>query len=204
MSVVPATRAQELRLIEILAQSFDRDPIVNWMILQDERRPERLRAFFQMWLRLRSYEEGEVLTTPDVDGVFLWMPSHKVRAPWWAQLAQTATFLKFCGLRDSRRVLALFDALTNAHPPEPHIYVQLLGVDPASRGKGVATDLFNDVIDMAERLGLPCYGETSVERNLDIWGRFGLCPFGEIPVDSAPRLWKLRRDPGWGRKTKRR
>jgi ribosomal protein S18 acetylase RimI-like enzyme len=204
MTIVPAIRDQEPRLLDILVESFDRDPIVNWMVLQDERRKERLRAFFQMWLRLRSYEAGEVLTTPQAEGVFLWLPSQKVQASWREQLAQTLTFLKFCGLRNSRRVLSLFDVLAKEHPPEPHIYVQILGVDPRCRGKGIATDLFNEVIDMAERRGLPCYGETSVELNLDIWGRFGLCPFGEINFQSAPRLWKLRRDPGWGRKTKRR
>lgn len=196
MNIVNAAPEQEARLVEILCQSFHNDPVVHWMISDDgPGRPQRLAEMFRMFLRMRSHSAGEVLTTTGLEGTFVWAPSTKTRVPLWKQLGQTRLFLRFCGLRAAPRVLSFFSTLEEQQPEEEHIYLQFMAVDPKCRGKGTARDLLRPVLDLADRKGIPCYGETALEQNVTIWKRYGLHAIGEIRFGSAPRLWKLRREP---------
>ncbi|HRC54710.1 MAG: GNAT family N-acetyltransferase [Myxococcales bacterium] len=196
MTVVHARPEQEPQLIDVLVESFAADPICNWMVRSDARRGQAFRTFFQMWLRMRSFADGEVLTTEEGRSAFIWLPSSKLHATFIQQLRSASSVVSFTGWRQVRRLLGFFDQAAKQHPKEPHLYLQFLGVHQEDRRKRVAAALMNHVLSRADREGLPCYAETSEPRNLDIWRRFGLLQTGEILVDGAPPVWTMLRKPG--------
>ena len=67
-----------------------------------------------------------------------------------------------------------------------HIYVQMLGVRPKSQGKKMASLLMRAVNAAADRIGVPCYLETSGARNVEVYRRFGYEPVERVRlVDPA-------------------
>ena len=76
----------------------------------------------------------------------------------------------------SRRMQAAEDAINAAHAkhaPGPHVNVQLMAVAPEHQGKKLCSLLMRAVSAVADEHGLPCYLETSGERNAQIYERFG-------------------------------
>ena len=195
MKPVFAQPDQVPRLVELLCQSFIDDPIVQWMLPGADDRLPRLTELFRLCLRLRAFSEGEVLTTEKLQGTFVWSAGARVRASFWRQMTQAGSFLRFAGPRRAGLLLSFFNTLEAQHPPEDHVYLQFMAVDPRQRGQGIARDLLRPVLELADRKRLPCYGETAIEQNVYIWQRYGLRAVGEIHFRSAPKLWKLRREP---------
>lgn len=72
---------------------------------------------------------------------------------------------------------------------KPHVYVQVMAVDPDGQGQGFCGKLMRKVNDYADHLHLPCYLETNGEKNVAIYKRFGYQvedDFFEVPCDNDP------------------
>lgn len=54
-----------------------------------------------------------------------------------------------------------------------HLHIGLIGVEPASQGKGLCSRLLRALCTIADQLQLPTYIETSGRKNADIYARFG-------------------------------
>ena len=75
-------------------------------------------------------------------------------------------------------------------PPGPFWYLAALGA--AQQGRGVGTTLLEHRLDRIEG---PAYLESSNERNLPLYERFGFRVTGEIHLpEGGPTLWKMYRD----------
>ena len=62
----------------------------------------------------------------------------------------------------------------------------MLGVRPESQGKKMASLLMRAVNAAADRIGVPCYLETSGARNVEVYRRFGYEPVERVRlVDPA-------------------
>lgn len=86
---------------------------------------------------------------------------------------------------------ARLDAL---HPRHPAVYVHVLGVHPAQKGKGLGGVLLRVALDMAAARGVPVFLETGNPVNLGFYARFGLRVNDELRVRDAPPLWTLSTD----------
>ncbi len=80
------------------------------------------------------------------------------------------------------------------HPHEPHWYVCILGVHPGAQGKGLGKRLMAAPLAWADRDGVPCYLETTNERNLGYYERLGFALRDTIDdPGGAPTIWTMRR-----------
>ncbi len=59
------------------------------------------------------------------------------------------------------------------HPHEPHWYLATLGTAVEQQGKGVGGALLRPVLEHCDAEGLPCYLESSKERNVPFYRRHG-------------------------------
>ena len=59
------------------------------------------------------------------------------------------------------------------HAPGRHVYVQMMAVDPKAQGLKLCSKLMRAVNRLADAWGVPCYLETSGERNVEVYRRFG-------------------------------
>jgi hypothetical protein len=190
----PAERADREAIIDLLCRTFDRDPMVNYIVRNDDKRASGLRAFFGMWFDLRDLSQGEVMTTEGHRGASMWTRSERLAVGVIDRIRLTPPFIRCVGLARMPRLIRFFYAMEDAHPREPHIYAQFVGIDEAARGSGLASAFLQHVVQIADACSRPIYAETSNPDNLPIWAKGGLHECGTIDLGSGvPRVWQLWR-----------
>lgn len=190
----PAKRADREAVVDLLSRAFDRDPIVNYIVRSDAQRASGLRAFFGMWFDLRDVSSGEVMTSEAYRGAMLWMPSERVHASLFDRARITSDFVRCVGVSRVAKMLRFFSKVEDSHPKEPHVYVQFIGTDSASRGSGLAYAYLQHAIQFADECSRPIYAETSNPNNLPIWAKAGLVEDGVLEFgEGAPSIWQMKR-----------
>ena len=96
-------------------------------------------------------------------------------------------------LRTTLRLLALMES---KHPRQPHWYLATLGTAVEQQGKGVGSALMRPVLEHCDAEGIPCYLESSKERNVPFYRRHGFEVVEEVPLPGdGPMLWTMWREP---------
>ncbi len=93
-------------------------------------------------------------------------------------------------LPDLRRLIPT----TTTGPVEPHWYLEALAVDPDRQGQGVGSQVLGFGLRRADEAGFACRLQTSNERNLALYRRFGFEVRDETrPFRSGPPVWSMWR-----------
>ena len=79
------------------------------------------------------------------------------------------------------------------HPGEAHLYLPLIGVDPAHRGKGCGAALLRHALRQCDRDHLAAHLESTNPANIALYQRHGFEVRGTIQVGSAPPLFPMLR-----------
>jgi GNAT superfamily N-acetyltransferase len=194
-SVRPARGPDTAVLIDVLVRAFADDPVANFMFAGRRRRRRGLHSFFTSQLRRQYLPGGHVYTTEDLAGAAIWgaPDRHRNGLAELAQLLPTAPFLMSTRTARALRLLFEVDAL---HPTEPHWYLATLGTDPDRQGQGVGTALLQPVLNRADEEGMPAYLESSKERNVPFYSRFGFEVVEQLQSHAGnPPLWRMWREP---------
>ena len=183
------------KAVAMLARAFETDPFVKWFVRGDARHAEGMRTFFEIALHDLTLPFGECFVTGGVEGAALWNPP----GTWNLGLLDKLRLMpKFSRAAGAGRLISVFlktNPLTAAHPREPHWYLFVLGVDPASQGRGLGRALVAPVLARCDRDGVPAYLETSKEENLGFYTSLGFAVVGEHRIPDGPPVWFLRRPP---------
>lgn len=179
----------------MLVRSFDDDPIANFIFAGDRRRARGLHSFFTSQIRRQYFDPGGIQTVDGLGGVAVWgtpgRPRHPVRE--LIELLPTAPFLVGPTMVRALRLLAEVDSL---HPKEPHWYLATLGVEPHLQGHGVGSALLRAGLRRADEEGVPAYLESSKDRNVPLYARFGFEVVEELHSRTgAPPMWRMWRQP---------
>lgn len=187
INVRSATRADLLSVARVLGQAFVDDPVIAWM-QPDARRRELL---FRALARHEHYAPGSSDIAEDGDvvvGASLWDPPAFRQSNWHA-LRSLPLLARALGSRLNYGS-ALQRLFRERRPAEPHWYLAELGAAPQGRGSGSAL--------LEHRLGKidsPAYLESTNERNVPLYERFGFRVIGEIHLPhDGPTCWLMRRD----------
>ncbi|MFZ1888643.1 MAG: GNAT family N-acetyltransferase [Candidatus Binataceae bacterium] len=91
-----------------------------------------------------------------------------------------------------RRSIQLMDVLARNHPREPHLYLNLLGVDPEYQRKHCGQALLEHLrVQAAERTDVAgVYLETATEANVAYYSSKGFEVMGEI-FPLGVRMWRM-------------
>ena len=133
-----ATFADADLVVSSLVRAFDGDPLVNWVLRQDGKRPQAFDLYFRTTLCVITMPRGEVFVTDDCAGGALWVPSNNAEISLARQLSLLPDMIRAGRLRGVKRLMGIIDAMNKAHPHERHYHLQLVGVDPAHQRKGLA------------------------------------------------------------------
>ena len=81
--------------------------------------------------------------------------------------------------------------------PTLHWQLALLGVGPTRRGQGIGSSLLGPVLARSDADGMPCYLETTRDRNVPFYQKHG---FEVVVEDDLPNgelhFWTMKRNPG--------
>jgi GNAT superfamily N-acetyltransferase len=182
-------------LAAMLVRAFDDDPVANFMFAGARRRRHGLRAFFTSQLRRMYMPYGHIYTTPERDAAALWGPPdiHRNGIKELAQLLPVAPYLASDHTHRAFQLLFEVDAL---HPKEPHWYLATLGTEPSLQGKGRGSALMSSMMERVDESGQPAYLESSKERNVPFYARFGFDVVEELHSrPENPTIWRMWREP---------
>jgi ribosomal protein S18 acetylase RimI-like enzyme len=184
------------RLVSSLVRAFDGDPIVNWIVRQDGKRPQAFDLYFRAALCTVVLPHGEVFVTDDCVGGALWLSSDKSEIGLVQQVSLLPDLVRMVKLRGLKRVMGVIDAMNKAHPHEVHYYLQFIGVDPDYQGKGLGSALMQPMLARCDREARGAYLEITQEENIAFYERFGFAVIGELDLgQGAPPAWRMWRDP---------
>ena len=61
-------------LINVLVRAFDQDPSIDWLVLKDEKRSQRMACFFEILVNHSGMKYDHAFTTEDLSGIAVWYP----------------------------------------------------------------------------------------------------------------------------------
>lgn len=193
-----ALKADIRALSRTLARAFYDDPVMIWLIPDENTRTAHLSRLFATMTRHHHLARGGVevaCQATDIGAAALWNPPDQWQETSRAQLAMTPTFLRVFGLR-SMRGRAVQEMMKHAHPEEPHWYLAVIGSDPTVRGQGFGQALMKSRLDRCDAEYSPAYLESTKFENISYYQRFGFEVTRELVLpDGGPTMWAMWRAP---------
>ena len=183
---------------EVLARAFQEYPLSAFFIPDASKRIKKQSVSFRAMVR-RGIKYGEVYaSSPELEGVAVWFPSDAGHETLWSRILSGQFFVPLAAgravLKRQRAFGEYAGVVRQRVAPFRHLYLQLLGVEPAFQGKGYSSALIKPMLARADREGLPCFLETQAEKNVALYEHFGfrVAEEGIIP-GSDVRSWAMVR-----------
>lgn len=196
---VPKLQPSQIDTVsQVLTRAFLDDPMIEYVVPDEEKRKRHLPWFFRLAARYVS-RYGEPFTTNGIEAAALWLPPGETIIPTMRliQHGMLKGFFKF-GPSSFMRFISAMNHLEHMHKrdvPPDHWYLFVLGVDPPRQGMGVGGNIIAPILERADKARLPCYLETMKERNVTFYRKHGF----EVVVDDqfkdGPRYWTMKREP---------
>ncbi|HEV2363456.1 MAG TPA: N-acetyltransferase [Caulobacteraceae bacterium] len=188
MTEVRAAQAGEKTdILAILQLAFATDPPTRWLIPKPADYVE-LYASFAAAFGGRAFDHETALVTTDGRAAALWLPPGV--AP--DQEAMGPVFEKALARRGGTPP-AIGEQMDALRPKEPHWYLPLIGVDPAHQGRGLGSALLASGLARVDAEGAIAYLESSNEKNIPLYERFGFEVVGFVQAGDFPGLWPMLR-----------
>jgi len=193
-AIVRADRMDHTALVETLAQAFQTDPALSWILPDPDHRARALRSLFRT-LVPADMRAGLALRAPGNEAAALW------RAPGQAHRG-TAEFLRTVVPLVATfgtalpRGLKVQESIDAHRPKERFWYLHYVGVRTAHQGKGHGGRIIRAQTAVADAEALPCWLETATPANVPLYERLGFITQVEWDVaGGGPHFWGMMRPP---------
>ncbi len=187
--VLIAEPGDEERVVATIVLAFGSDPPARWMFPEPNQYlanfPEFTRAFGGAALQHQSAFHIE-----NFAGVALWLPPG-VQPD---ENALSALLERAVIPEQLPHVYAILEKLGQYHPSEPHWYLPMTGVDPASQRKGFGSELLRHALGQVDAQRLPAYLESTNEKNISLYEKHGFKLLGKIEVADCPPIFPMLRE----------
>lgn len=169
-------------LSNVLADAFQKDPVMNWTIPA----PELYEGFFRLIIEQIFFPRGIVHLEQEHRGVGLWLPpGTKFDIPPGLGIISLMTRLLFRkGLGPIRSIRHQAQVFARHQPTEPHFHLLFVGCRQNAQGQGVGSALLKQGTRICDEQRMPAYLESSNELNLPLYQRHG---FEIVARERLPR-----------------
>lgn len=185
-------------LATVLSRAFCEECSARYVLPNENSRLRLLQGFFRNVI-FYSQIDGDVYTTPNVDGGALWIPSateltipYRMRAQFTSRPFQwgRANLKRWTNLR------SYLDRVRGQLVQGSHWYLLAVGVEPSARRRKIGGALIEPLLSRADSDGLPCYLETFNANYMAFFKRHGFRTIGggRIP-GGGPEFWVMMRSP---------
>ena len=182
--------SNESKAIDILADAFSDDPVMNWSC----NNPDSLHPFFEITLEPFT-SHGLTYLAPGDSGAAAWLgPGEKLQ--WSFSLSNVKKVMQLGGFKGVYRMLRSGMTTEKHHPEAPHYYLFAIGATSQHRGKGIGSALIRHVLKRCDQEGMPAYLENSKEENLPFYQGHGFEVMKKVHfAKNAPPVWLMWREP---------
>ena len=190
-----ATKSDKKKFIEIIAESFDTNPSVNWVIKNDSKRTKRIRAVANYAFEKALLKQGAYISS-DETGIALCYKYNKKSnfiRDYWNQVKLAVVAI---GIERIIEVLNREAYLEKLRPKSGEfLYFWFFGVSNEGKGKGAAKELKDYIFNLSDKTGLSIYLETSVAKNKNVYERYGFELYHSWEVkEQGITLWFMKRN----------
>ncbi len=184
----------------ILANAFKQDPV--WKEVFKDIGTNKIQSFFEGPARYGIKYGKARATTENLEGIAVWVPGTNAEMTLWRGICSGSMISGMkVGMKALLKMKTIFEPLEtdrkNRMKGRDYIYLMVLGVDPEFQKQRFGSKLLNAIIDESEKNMIPIYLETSTERNVTMYQKFGFKVLNKMihPIIELPQ-WKMLREPG--------
>ena len=177
-------------IIDILTNSFKTNQSVNYIVQQDHKKIERIRALMEYSFEI-CYNNGEVFLSDDTKACALILYPDQKKASLKSILLDVKLISKCVGLSNIRKAMRRESLIKSLQPKDKMYYLWFIGVKPEFQGSGIGTTLLHEVIEHSNQIKRPVYLETSTLVNLPWYKKLGFEIYSEL--DLGYKLFFLKR-----------
>ena len=185
----------------MLGRAFVNDPLLRAIVpatANEEVRAQRIGELFDVALRLHR-RDGQPVVGAMVDGRVVaaaviehvgQMPSSA--ATVWQGLPTLPALVRAVGWSGVARTISVIDTLARNRPPTPHLYLNILGVEPSMQRRHYGVAILDYLRDQAISRGdfAGVYLETATEANVGYYSHVGYRVLDEI-YPLGVRVWRM-------------
>lgn len=158
--------------IKILTSSFEDNPGVLAVVKKDKRIKQRIEVLCQHCLMVAFYKKGAYITS-DGKGVALLFKSWLNMNPFQF-LIRYFILGQYCiGWTRALSIIKRERKIRNHRPKDKHLYFWMLAVEDRTYGLNTIIEIRDFVFAYSRELQLPIYAETTVEKTLTLYKRYG-------------------------------
>jgi GNAT superfamily N-acetyltransferase len=184
----PASLEERQAVLDVLTLAFATDPMARWAAPEAPRYLGFFGAFADAMGGNGLPHEATYVASA-VAGAAMWLPPGV--EPDVERILPL--FREYASPELQPELLGVLEQMDRYHPREPHWYLPLIGVDPASQGRGIGSLLMRHALRRCDADGLPAYLESSNPRNLPLYLRHGFEIVGRIQVGTSPTMVPMLR-----------
>jgi len=178
-------------IVELLSRSFEENQSVNYIIPQDSKKSERIRALMGYSIDVCTMF-GDVWLSNDKKACALILYPHLKRTTFRSISLDIKLIFLAIGVSGIIKALRRENLIKARQPKVDISYLWFIGVNPLYQHSGIGTKLLREVIEDGESKCLPLYLETSTLQNLPWYRRFGFQEYDELILTYT--LYFLKRD----------
>ncbi len=185
------------RAVPTLVRAFAGDPMFVWMFPDPQERERALRVLNRVPLQY-GIRYGRVTAVNGGDAMAIWIPPGRpITISGMIRSGMLAVPLRL-GIRPFARFVRANDIMGGLQArsvPEPHWSLLIVAVDPDAQRRGLGSALVMEGLGCADADNCPCYLETSDERNVTFYERFGFTIAGTAALgEGGPPGGAMRRE----------
>ena len=158
-------------IVEILTKSFETNQSVNYIVKQDTKRLNRIKALMDYSFEV-CYLYGDVFLSDDNKACSLVLYPDKKKTTIKSIVLDVKLILSCVGLKNIKKTLGREALIKKIQPKELMYYLWFIGVDPAYQNTGIGSELLNELIVDSKLKERPIYLETSTLKNLPSYKKF--------------------------------
>lgn len=191
--MIRAEIADRALVVSLLADSFENNQSVNYIVRHDDRRLKRIRALMAYSFDV-CYLFGEVWLSADKHACALILYPHSKKTSLRSLWLDVRLIFQAIGLDRVGVALAREAAIKKLQFTGEMIYLWFIGVSPARQHQGMGSALLKEIAVYADQKGLPFCLETSTIKNIPWYQRFGFNIYNQLEL--GYKLFFLKRDAG--------
>lgn len=166
-----ATSVDKELVVDLLAEAFFDNKSFNAVVRQDFGKEVQIKKIFNYYFDLHL-EHGLIYLSDDRKACAM-ISSSQLRRQNLKSLLMDLRLVFDLGIRSAIKGFRREKVVSAARPKSKYHYLLFLGVYPEYQNKGIGSSLLQDIITNHTELALPICLETSVNKNLPFYRKFG-------------------------------
>ena len=190
--MIKATSQDKSLVVRLLAESFQENKSVNYIVRQDDGKFNRIRALMDYSFEM-CFQFGEVWLSEDDKACALILFPHQKRTTIRSIWLDIKLVFSAIGLSGLSKALDREGKIKAKQPKIDMAYLWFIGVDPVFHHEGIGSKLIKEIISESDAKQLPIYLETSTVKNLPWYKALGFQIYNQLELNYT--LFFLKRGP---------